>query len=235
MVPRFDLKGLVAERVMRLVKDGYIYIVGGTLGLVLLGALLYGFVSPVAGVPLYALAFINFLFMLYFFRDPERISPADDQLVVSGADGTVRSVEVLEDEKYLGFTAVRISVYLSPFNVHVNRLPLAGKVEKLAYIPGKHLLTASNASSEFNEHSSILITGEQIPCLIHQIVGPLVRRVVYWLSEGQELNKGDRLGIMKFGSRLDVYLPADKVAVVVSPGDNVEAGLTPIAKIKEIK
>ena len=219
---------------MRLVKDGYIYIVGGTLGLAFLGVLLRLFVSPVAGACLFALAFVNFLFMLYFFRDPERVAPAGDDIVVSGADGTVRSVEVLEDEKYLGCAAVRISVYLSPFNVHVNRLPLAGKVEKLAYIPGKHLLTASNASSEYNEHSSILIDGEKIPCLIHQIVGPLVRRVVYWLSEGQELDKGDRLGIMKFGSRLDIYLPADKVEVIVTPGDSVEAGLTPIAKIKEL-
>jgi phosphatidylserine decarboxylase len=116
--------------------------------------------------------------------------------------------------------------------VHVNRSPLAGTVKSLAYFPGRHMLTIRNASSEHNEHSSIVIEGGGLRCLVKQIVGPIVRRVVYWLHEGQGLDKGDRIGIMKFGSRLDVYLPADAVDVLVKPGDRVFAGITPIARLR---
>ncbi|NCC51722.1 MAG: phosphatidylserine decarboxylase family protein, partial [Spartobacteria bacterium] len=115
---------------------------------------------------------------------------------------------------------------------HVNRTPIAGFVKHLSYTPGKHLLTYLNAASEYNEHSSVLIEGERINCLVHQIVGPIVRRVVYWLEPEQEVAKGELFGMMKFGSRLDIYLPADRVDVCIKPGDPVQAGLTIVARIK---
>jgi phosphatidylserine decarboxylase len=169
-------------------------------------------------------------FMLYFFRDPERVSPEGEGVIVSGADGVVRAVEELPEHQFLKADCVRVSVFLSPMNVHVNRAPIAGTVTKLAYTPGKHLLTIQNASSEYNEHSSILIEGQGTRCLVKQIVGPVVRRVVYWLHEGQELIKGERIGIMKFGSRMDMYFPAAEVAVRVKKGDPVRAGITIVAE-----
>jgi phosphatidylserine decarboxylase len=216
-----------------IVKDGWIYIIGLPL---LFGAIGVGGLAAGYSIPAYvsfAVGLIATVFMLYFFRDPHRQIEIDPQSIVSGADGLIRAVEEIEDKKYIGCRAVRISVYLSPFNVHVNRAPMAGKVSDLMYKPGKHLLTRSNASSEHNEHSRILIEGEDTTCLVHQIVGPLVRRVVYWLSLEQSLDKGDRIGIMKFGSRLDVYLPADDVEVLISEGQKVKAGLTPIARMKK--
>ncbi len=180
-----------------------------------------------------ALTLIGLLFMVYFFRDPDRPQMPDSSVVVSGADGWVRCVEEMPEEKFLGVQCVRISTFLTPFDVHVNRSPIAGTVKALDYTPGKHLLTIQQAASEYNEHSSILIEGRRTRCLVKQIVGPIVRRVVYWLKVDQQLGTGDRIGMMKFGSRLDVYLPADDVTVLVKKGDRVFAGITAIARIKK--
>lgn len=172
-------------------------------------------------------------FMVYFFRDPERVSPNEPGIIVSGADGWVRSVEQIPEGRYLKRDTIRISTYLTPWDVHVNRVPMAGKVIGLNYTPGKHILTRDPKSSEVNEHSTILIAGEQMTCMVRQIVGPLVRRVKYWLKQDETYAQGDRLGIMKFGSRLDIYLPAGEVTPVVKAGDRVYAGLTIIARINK--
>lgn len=173
------------------------------------------------------------LFLVYFFRDPDRPQLADSSVVVSGADGWVRCVEEMPEEKFLGVPCVRISTFLTPFDVHVNRAPIAGTVKALDYTPGKHLLTIQQAASEYNEHSSIVIEGRRTKCLVKQIVGPIVRRVVYWLDVGQQLGAGERIGLMKFGSRLDVYLPSADVDVLVKKGDRVFAGITAVARIKK--
>jgi len=182
---------------------------------------------------LLALGLALVAFMVYFFRDPERAAPQDASVVVSGADGWVRSVERIPESRYLKMETIRISTYLTPWDVHVNRVPMAGKVVGLNYTPGKHILTRNPKSSEVNEHSTILISGEHITCMVRQIVGPLVRRVKYWLHQDQAVAQGDRLGIMKFGSRLDIYLPAGAVTPVVKAGDRVFAGLTVIARINK--
>jgi phosphatidylserine decarboxylase len=186
---------------------------------------------PGAGWLLLAIGLVLVVFMAYFFRDPERVSPGEPGVVVSGADGWVRSVEFIDETRYLKRKTVRISTYLTPWDVHVNRVPLAGRVIGLNYTPGKHILTRNPQSSEVNEHSTILIEGEGVVCMVRQIVGPLVRRVKYWLRLEQAVGRGDRLGIMKFGSRLDIYLPAEAAEVVVKPGDRVQAGLTVIARL----
>ncbi len=172
-------------------------------------------------------------FMVYFFRDPERVAPNEPGVIVSGADGWVRSVEQISEGRYLKRDTIRISTYLTPWDVHVNRVPMAGKVIGLNYTPGKHILTRNPKSSEVNEHSTILIAGEQMTCMVRQIVGPLVRRVKYWLKQDEVYAQGDRLGIMKFGSRLDIYLPAGEVTPVVKAGDRVYAGLTIIARVNK--
>ncbi|HMP90711.1 MAG TPA: phosphatidylserine decarboxylase [Kiritimatiellia bacterium] len=188
-----------------------------------------------AGVLLVLAGILLTVFMVYFFRDPERTPPNDPLAILSGADGWVRSVERISEAKYLKRDTIRISTYLTPWDVHVNRVPIPGKVVGLDYTPGKHILTRNPKSSEVNEHSTIIIHGEHIPCMVRQIVGPLVRRVRYWLHMDQAVAAGDRLGIMKFGSRLDIYLPAEDVKPEVKAGDRVFAGITVIARIAKGK
>lgn len=176
-------------------------------------------------------------YMLYFFRDPERISPEDPAAIVAGADGLVMSVTELRENEFLKADAVRISIFLRLFDVHVNRAPIAGRIAFLGYFPGKRFFTFQEKSSEFNQHNSILI--EALPasggqglvtrCLVNQIVGPVARRVVYWLKLDQRVQKGERIGMMKFGSRLDMLFPRDEVEVVVKPGERVQAGVTVVA------
>lgn len=179
-----------------------------------------------------ALALIGAAYMLYFFRDPLRFPPQDPTAVLSGADGVIMGVKEVYEEKYLKVDTVRISIFLSLFDVHVNRAPIAGRIGFLGYFPGKRFFTFQEKSSEFNQHNSILIEGVQTRCLVKQIVGPVARRVVYWLHLDQEVKAGDRIGMMKFSSRLDIYLPKDDVEVVVKPGDKVVAGLTVVARLK---
>lgn len=215
---------------MKLAKGAWSHIAVGEV-LVLAGAALFYFKEPVGGILLVVLGAIITAFMVYFFRDPERPAPPEANVIYSGADGWVRQVENLPETKYLKCDTVRVSTFLTPFDVHVNRSPIAGTVKALAYTPGRHVLTIQQAASEVNEHSSILIEGEHTRCLVRQIVGPIVRRVVYWLVQDQKIAKGERIGIMKFGSRLDAYFPAGDVEILVKKGDRVFAGITPIARL----
>ncbi len=215
---------------MKLAKGAWSHIlVGEVLGFA--GIALFVMQYRVSGAALALLGGVVVAFMVYFFRDPERNTPVADDIILCGADGWVRLVENLPETKFLKCETVRISTFLTPFDVHVNRSPMAGTVTKLDYTPGRHVLTIQQAASEVNEHSSILIEGERTRCLVRQIVGPLVRRVVYWLVEGQKIEKGGRIGMMKFGSRLDVAFPLGDVEVLVKKGDRVFAGITPLARI----
>lgn len=218
---------------MKIVKDGWPLIIGPLVVAGVAGGLLAVSGHPAAAVWVASVFGVVGAFMVYFFRDPERAVPADPNVMVAGADGLVRQVEIIQEQRFLNVETVRISTFLSPFNVHVNRTPMGGTVRHLSYTPGRHLLTIQNASSERNEHSSILVEGKDTRCLVKQIVGPIVRRVVYWLDMGQSLEKGDRIGMMKFGSRLDMYFPAADVRVVVKKGDRVRAGETVVAVLKK--
>ncbi len=171
-------------------------------------------------------------YLLYFFRDPERISPIDADAVVAGADGTVDAVVEVYEGRYLKASCFRISIFLSLFDVHVNRAPIAGVSTFLGYFPGKRLFTFQEKSSEVNQHNKILIVGKRTQCLVCQIVGPVCRRVVYWPPHDKAVDvaMGERIGMMKFGSRLDIYLPADDVRVLVTPGTRVRAGETVVAR-----
>lgn len=175
------------------------------------------------------------LYLLYFFRDPDRAAPRDGSAVLAGADGRIMSVTRMTEPLYLKTESVRISTFLSAFDVHVNRAPIAGQAKFIGYFPGKKHFAFREKSSEFNQHNKILIEGRRTRCLVAQIVGPLARRVVYWLDRDNPVpvRAGDRIGMMKFGSRMDVYLPASEVEVVVSRGDTVRAGETVIARVKE--
>ena len=179
-------------------------------------------------------AIVFMAYFLFFFRDPERTPPGDAAAIVSGADGRVTAVKLLHEDKYLETNCVRISIFLSLFDVHVNRAPLAGQSAFLGYFPGRHYFTFQEKSSELNQHNKILITGAGTRCLVNQIVGPVCRRVVYWPDHDQavDVTMGERIGMMKFGSRLDMYLPASDVQVLTKPGDKVRAGETIVARLK---
>lgn len=181
-------------------------------------------------------AMVCITYLLFFFRDPERAAPSDPAAIVAGADGQVTSVVFLKEDKYLKTDCVRISIFLSLFDVHVNRAPLAGQSAFIGYFPGKHYFTFQEKSSEVNQHNKILIEGAHTRCLITQIVGPVCRRVVYWPDHERAVTValGERIGMMKFGSRLDMYLPAGDVDIICKPGDKVAAGETIIARLKHI-
>ena len=218
---------------MKIVKDGYSLIIGLPVAGVVLGMAAQQWAGRGLAMALYALGLVGCLFMLYFFRDPERTPACGEDEFVSAADGVVRSVEYMEEKRFLKCPAVRISVFLSPLNVHVNRHALGGVIREAGYTAGRHLLTLDPRSSEVNEHSSILVEGEKTRCLERQIVGPVVRRVVYWQEAGARVEKGQRLGMMKFGSRMDLYFPSAEVEAVVKRGDKVQAGLTVVARLKK--
>jgi phosphatidylserine decarboxylase len=177
------------------------------------------------------LALVAAGYMLYFFRDPERQPPADPAAVVAGADGVVMSVKEMPENQFLKTETVRISIFLSLFDVHVNRAPVAGKITFLQWYPGKRYFTFQEKSSDYNQHNSILIENQRTKCLVNQIVGPVARRVVYWLRLDQEVALGERIGMMKFGSRLDMYLPKADVTVRVQKGDRVRAGVSVVATL----
>lgn len=172
-------------------------------------------------------------YLLYFFRDPPRVPPSEPNAILAGADGTVVGIKQLREEKFLGTNVVRVSIYLSLMDVHVNRAPLAGTVTFLGAFPGKRYFTFREESSEYNTHNAIMIENAATRCLVKQIAGPFTREVVYWLERGQTIEGGERIGMMKFGSRLDMYLPADEVSVCVKEGQTVRAGETLVAVLKK--
>lgn len=170
----------------------------------------------------------------YFFRDPERVVPDDAGLVVSPADGVVSLIGPAVPPRELGLPQeplTRVSVFMSVFNCHVNRAPVAGKVEKIAYSPGKFLNASMDKASDDNERNSLVIRMEDDRVLtVTQIAGLVARRIVTFTQDGAVLDRGERFGLIRFGSRLDIYLP-DGVAPSVKIGQTMIAGETVIADL----
>lgn len=180
-----------------------------------------------------AAAWLLTAFLLYFHRNPVRHPPDDAAAVVAGADGRVRRVEEVPDSRFPGGRALRISIFLSPLDVHVNRAPIGGILSRKRYVPGRHFFTILERSSEYNQHTELELRGDTQHCYVHQIAGPFVRRVVCWLEQGQSVERGGELGMMRFGSRLDIYLPVEAVVPQIRVGDRVRAGESVLARWKE--
>lgn len=174
------------------------------------------------------------LWCVFFFRDPQRVTPVDDDLVISPADGIVQTIKDDSPPKELGLKSgkmKRVSIFLNVFDVHVNRVPITGTVKKLSYHPGKFFNASLDKASKHNERQSILMTtkdGKEIAVV--QIAGLIARRIVCNLEEGQEMSSGQRFGIIRFGSRVDVYLPKGIEPQVIE-GQRVLGGETIIASL----
>jgi phosphatidylserine decarboxylase len=167
----------------------------------------------------------------YFFRDPVRVTPVAEGLVVSPADGRVSLVvnAVPPPELALGTAALpRISIFMSVFDCHVNRAPIGGRIERIVYTPGKFLNADLDKASEDNERNALVIASSLGQVGVVQIAGLVARRIVCWVKEGQSIGPGERIGMIRFGSRLDVYLPHGAVPRV-SEGQTALAGETVIA------
>jgi phosphatidylserine decarboxylase len=158
-------------------------------------------------ISLITLALVVILFTLNFFRDPERTPPDRDNVVLSPADGKVLFVKVVDDIKYINGKAKQISIFMSPFNVHVNRIPIDGLVEYVKYHHGKYLAAFEDKASEVNERSEFGINSKYGKIFFTQVAGFVARRIVYELKEGDIVHKGARFGMIKFGSRVDVVVP----------------------------
>jgi phosphatidylserine decarboxylase len=167
---------------------------------------------------------------LWFFRDPERQVPADPRAVVSPADGRVLDVTPVREERFLHAPATRISIFMSPLDVHVNRSPVDGRITHLEHTPGKFRAAFEDKASLDNERYAMVLEHGTRRFLVVQIAGALARRIVHRGRVGDVLGRGERYGVIMFGSRVDVYLPED-VRPVVQKGDRVTAGATPLAEL----
>ena len=195
------------------------------------------FVSKVyISYPMYILGIILIVFTFWFFRDPERNVPQeaidDESLLIAPADGKIVQIIDVEEKLYLKSPAKQISIFLSPLDVHVNRSPATGEVEFYTYNPGDYLVAYHPKSSELNEQSKIGLKTKYGKILFKQIVGILARRLVCELKVGDKIKTGDKFGMMKFGSRMDVIFPTD-AEILVKNGDRVVAGETKIIRLKK--
>jgi phosphatidylserine decarboxylase len=170
-------------------------------------------------------------FFLWFFRDPERSIPAEPGLIVSPGDGKVTETARIETP---AGPRQRISIFLSVFNVHINRSPIAGRIVDLQYRKGKYLNAMNPASAEENEQNVVTVRGQGTEVVFKQIAGLLARRIVFRLSVGAQLERGQRVGLIKFGSRVDVILPAE-AQIRVQVGDRVQGGATVLAQMPEAR
>jgi phosphatidylserine decarboxylase len=179
--------------------------------------------------------FIVLLWLISFFRDPPRCVPADDRAIVAPADGTVVDITPLAEYDFIGKRSVRIGIFLSIFNVHINRAPTAGRVLELHYHPGEFLNALNPESAERNEFMWIGMehTGQrQSRFAVRQISGMLARRIVCKLQPGQIVSGGEKFGMIKLGSRTELILPADEVDITVAIGDKIHAGSDVVARWK---
>ena len=180
-----------------------------------------------------SLLFLLLIFStLAFFRDPDRATPADPNLIVAAADGTVTDIVEVDENEILKKRSRRIGIFLSIFDVHTNRAPIDGRVIYRQHRPGLCLDARRPECSEKNESMTWAFENSRVTIVVRQLTGAVARRIVAWSQIGDELKKGDRFGMIRFGSRTEVYLPL-AATVLVKMGDHVSGGLTIIARLPE--
>jgi phosphatidylserine decarboxylase len=170
-------------------------------------------------------------FFLFFFRDPDRAITTDTDVVLSPADGRVMIAGAPAGQACPPGNWQQISIFLSPMDVHVNRMPVGGRVTKVEYHPGRFLPAYRHDAGDLNEYTEVTIDHHGQPIVVRQIVGVLARRIVCRIKQGDEVHAGDRFGVMKFGSRMDIFVPAS-AAIAVQVNDKVVGGVTVIARLR---
>lgn len=216
---------------MTIHKEGYTSIAIAVLVIFVANALVHYFVPGNVFVTrlVYVLSFLLFIIILQFFRSPRRNIVADDKAVLCPADGKVVVIEEAEETEYFKDKRLQVSIFMSPINVHINRNPVSGTVSFFKYHPGKYLVAWHPKSSTLNERTSIAVRSHHGPeVLFRQIAGALARRIVYYVAEGDVVKQGEEFGFIKFGSRVDVFLPLG-TKVDVNIGDTVKGGITRLA------
>ncbi len=168
--------------------------------------------------------------LLFFFRDPPRPYPQDDQYIYAAADGTIMAIDRVAEDQFIGGAATRIVTFLSLLNVHVNRSPVTGEIARRAWKPGTFVNARRFEQSQANERNTLEIVGARGKVTIVQFAGLVARRIVCWPGEGAALRAGQKFGMIKFSSRTDVLAPHGAIEVLVKPGQQVRAGITPIAR-----
>ena len=177
---------------------------------------------------------IILIWVLSFFRDPYRVAPVDKRLLLSPADGRITDVETVEENGFIGGAALKIGIFLSIFDVHINRAPCNVTVEKITYRPGKYKNAARPSSAKVNESNELDLCRIEHPkdrLIVRQISGAIARRIICCAQQGQKLSGGEKFGMIKFGSRTELYVAAGgNMKVLVRVGDKVKAGLTPLIR-----
>jgi len=175
-----------------------------------------------------------FVWALSFFRDPERIVPEDVNLLLAPADGKVTDIETVDENGFIKGKALRVGIFLSIFDVHINRSPCAARVEKITYRQGKYTNAMNPESGRVNESNDLWLVRTEAPedrLIVRQISGAIARRIVCEAEPGRQLRAGERFGMIKFGSRTELYVPLrDDIECLVKIGDKVKAGLTPMMR-----
>lgn len=216
-------KALSPKNVMlKIAKQGYPFI-ALSLALTIISFFIWLWIVPFASIVT--------IFMVYFFRDPERVIPWEKDVFVAPADGKVIMIEKVKEDRYLNGEAIEISIFMSPLDVHVNRSPCDGKVKSVVYSPGKFLSAFKYEASLKNENITMLLETEYGDIIVRQVAGFLARRAVCWVKEGDFLRRGERFGIIKFSSRVDLFLPLN-TEVKVKMGEKVRAGETIIGEVR---
>jgi phosphatidylserine decarboxylase len=195
---------------MAIHREGYKILITGLVVLLAVNVLVFLFLSDKMLVKWLFLAFsmLLYVFILFFFRLPERSLEPDPGLVYSPADGKVVVIEEAEEKEYFRDTRLQVSIFMSPFNMHSNRYPVSGRIKYVEYHPGNYMVAWHPKSSDLNERTTTVIqteSGKEI--LVRQIAGAVARRIVTYSKENQDVKQGDELGFIKFGSRVDIFLP----------------------------
>jgi len=192
------------------------------------------FIPQWAIVAVEAVLAIVLIWAMMFFRDPERRCPQDSNLLLAPADGRITEIETIDEISFIEGPALRIGIFLSIFDTHINRAPCSARVKKITYRKGKYLNAMNPQSGRLNESNELDLTRTDSPkdkLIVRQVSGAIARRIVCAAAEGQQLAGGERFGMIKFGSRTELYVPVrENAKCLVKKGDKVKAGLTPLIK-----
>ena len=172
------------------------------------------------------------IFVTYFFRNPNRLIPKDTGLLVSPADGVVMDITEIEENKFLKDKAKKVTIFLSVFNVHLNRTPIEGTIAYREYRPGKMVPAYKSHAADVNETNYVGIQNDKLKVLVTQITGLIARRIVCWVETGEQVKRGDLFGLIKFGSCTEIMVPLN-VEILVKKGDKVKGGETIIGRLTD--